>query len=100
MIKAPDSIIFLLILSVGIYYAYYYHKKNLKQANLTYIISIIMSSLGILKAIELIINIIFNSSLDVGQLRDSKILIIIGGFSIIWVGTTSCITRFKNITNE
>jgi uncharacterized membrane protein YfcA len=83
-----------------LFYALLFYFKNNKAPSLTNVFAIIMSFAAIFKGLELVGNIIFNTNLNIGQLNDSKLLIILGGFAVSWIGTISCAGKFKNMKDN
>lgn len=100
MIKAPEVVVYVLVILFSLSYSAIFYSKNKKGPSLTHVFSIMTSSAAIFKGLELMLNVIFNSALNIGQLNDSKLIIILGGFAVSWVGASSCIGRFKSIEND
>jgi len=100
MIKAPEPLLYIIVLLAGCVYALSYYFKVKKAPSLVSSISVITATVAICKGAELVFNIIFNISLDIGQLNDSKLVIILGGFAVTWVGLSSCIGKFLKMGDD
>lgn len=100
MIKAPETIVYLIVLIIGIIYSLFHFSKTKLAPSLSDVFAVITSVAAIFFGSELVFNILFNSSLDIGQLKESKLVIMLGGIAVVWVGGTSCFDVFQKTRNK
>lgn len=91
MIIAPDPIFYALVLVAGLLYHLYHLHKFKCRPGLTSLFIAITGAAAFIKGIELILNILLNQSLQFGDFRDSKLVLILGGLSVTWVAAISLV---------
>jgi len=95
MIGIPDSIVYFVCILTGIFYAGYSYTKNKSKPNLVDFCIIVTTSFAFYTGLELVLNMLLNSSISLGQLKGSKLTILLGGSAVVWISVTCIIDTFR-----
>ena len=89
MIHAPDSYIYLFCLFAALVYLSYFFVKFRTAPTLTNVFILITSVSASYFGFELVVNLIINDTLNLGDLEESKLVVMLGGVAVIWIAFAS-----------
>jgi len=98
MIGLPDSLVYFTCMLMGIIYAVYSFAMRGAKPNLVDFCVIVTTSFAFYTGLELVLNILLNQNIVLGQLKSSKLTIILGGSAVIWISVTCIIDTFRKKT--
>lgn len=98
MIGLPDSIVYFICMTMGLFYAAYLFIIKSIKPNLVDFCVIVTTSFALYTGLELVLNILLNKDILLGQLKTSKLTIILGGSAVIWISITCIIDTFRKNT--
>lgn len=98
MIGLPDSIVYFSCMAMGIIYAMYSFALKSMKPNLVDFCVVVTTSFAFYTGLELVLNILLNQNILLGQLKSSKLTIILGGSAVIWISITCIIDTFRKRT--
>lgn len=94
MICMPDTLLLCISLITGAVYALLDAFQQKRIPSLSDTLIVMTSVFALLKGGELVGNLIFNKIIVLGDLDSSKLVIVLGGVSIMWISFTTALRKF------